>query len=189
MTPTTTLGTRDRVEDRLNAPDATASSASAATQRDHPSASEYGPLIEDDGARVDTAFLQLVRSLRLHWRLAILIPLFFAALLVLPSFMWGREYLAESSFLPETNTGSAQRFAGLAAQLGITLGSQTNGESLDAYVDIAQSRTILSQVAQKSYRLVGEGWLGKVTSGSLVDIFHGSGPTPELRLQRAVEAL
>ena len=144
---------------------------------------------DDDGARIQSTALHVIGAIARHLRLVCALPVLCALVLVLPSYVFGRDYVAHSSFLPELGNPSTQRLAGLAAQLGVSLGNTSGGETLDSYVDIAQSRSVLSDVVQERYQLPKTGLFGEARTGTLVDFYHASGQTEPQRIQLAVQAL
>jgi uncharacterized protein involved in exopolysaccharide biosynthesis len=154
-----------------------------------PLSREYSPIVEDTGARAHLSILGLADTVSRHPGLVLVLPLLVALLLVLPSFIFGRSYVARSSFMPEVAAGGSQRFAGLAAQLGLSTGALGGNESLESYVDLARSRAILSDVARRQYRLVRGGIGADTVSGTLLDVYRVQAPTPEQRLLIAVERL
>src|SRR3989442_1551735 len=62
-----------------------------------------------------------------------------------------RNYVAVSSFMPQTSQTTASRFAGLAAQLGVSLGNTGGSESVPFYAELVRSRELLQEVALTQY--------------------------------------
>jgi uncharacterized protein involved in exopolysaccharide biosynthesis len=133
------------------------------------------------GSLVGSATL-LVR----HWRLLVGLPLVFAVIAVTWTF-FTRQYLTRSTFRPE-NTGQLGQFASLAAQFGVSLGPVTDASlPLDFYRKVIRSRPILFDVARTTY--VVHSASGDSTRGTYLDLYHVTGPTENIRLNKAFNRL
>jgi len=100
-----------------------------------------------------------------------------------------RGYRAESSFAPQVNQTSASSLAGLASQFGFNVASLTGGPTLDFYASVANSRAILTKVAEATYSFVPQEGESDSVSGTLVQILNLRGATSLERLQRTVKKL
>lgn len=163
--------------------------ATEVQRREIYSAPQHFTIREDDGARVHNSAMLVISAIAKHLRLIAVVPILTAIIVLLPSYVFGRDYEAHSSFLPELGNPSTQRLAGLAAQLGVAIGNASGGETLDSYVEIAQSRTVLGEVAKRTYQLPKVGLFGQARTGTLLDFYHASAPNEAQRLQLAVKAL
>ena len=163
--------------------------ATEVQRRDVYTAPQHFSIKEDAGARVHSSAFFVIGAIARHLRLVCLLPIALGVMFVLPSYVFGRNYVARSSFLPELGNANTQRLAGLAAQLGISVGNMGGGETLDSYVEIAQSRTVLGEAAKRRYLLPKVGLFGQEREGTLLDFYHVSAPTEGQRLQLAVKAL
>jgi uncharacterized protein involved in exopolysaccharide biosynthesis len=142
----------------------------------------------DEEASVMPIVLAWVRAGMRHRRLVIAVSLISAVVFVVPSFLFSRSYTAASSFMVESPNNSAQRFLGMAAQLGIALPSGTS-DALETYTALAQSRVILQDVARKRYRLVRRGLFGDTRVGTYAEVNRIEEPDSVKRMQTALRLL
>jgi uncharacterized protein involved in exopolysaccharide biosynthesis len=100
----------------------------------------------------------------------------------------GREYGAESRFMPVQAQHDEPRLGQLAAQLGMggIVGPTT---SVDFYAELLKSRDLLGAVVTSEYEFVVDEATGETRSGTLVELLPVKGETPEARLQSAVGRL
>jgi uncharacterized protein involved in exopolysaccharide biosynthesis len=91
-------------------------------------------------------------------------------------------WVSSASFVPQANDSGRNRFAGLAGQLGISLGSGDPGRSPSFYVDLLQSRAVLGEAVSTRYRTA----LGE---RNLIEFFGVSGGDSALSFERAVDQL
>jgi uncharacterized protein involved in exopolysaccharide biosynthesis len=96
-----------------------------------------------------TDVLSVIRRHRLPivWGCAAGIVVAVGITLLLP-----RDYSATGSFVPQSTDGAASRISGLAAQFGLSVGSDQNpGDSPLVYAELLQSREILQPVVSTDY--------------------------------------
>src|SRR5687767_9103666 len=148
-------------------------------------------LVPDADARLHVSFIRLAEILVRNARPLILVPLLFATLAVVYTLAVGRTYRVEASFAPEASGGSMQRAASLAAQFGVSLGGNSQAESVDFYADLVRSRSILEAVAQHRYAHPQRSLLGGVDTltGTLLDLYGAGGRTEQEQLNQAISRL
>jgi uncharacterized protein involved in exopolysaccharide biosynthesis len=95
-----------------------------------------------------------------------------------------RTYTSSASFIPQTNNNSNARLSGLAAQLGVSLGSQTS-QSPAFYVDILKSDELLGVVADAKYTRERA---DSATLQSILEISGGTVPQQHLRVVRNLQS-
>lgn len=98
-----------------------------------------------------------------------------------------REYVAESSFVPQSSEGQAARLAGLAAQFGVSVGGGGKSESPDFYASLLTSRAVLERTINSEYTLRDAA--GQPTKVTLLRHFELEGEPPERRMILAVDLL
>lgn len=127
--------------------------------------------------------LSLLTLLVRRRRLLVGFPLAVAAAAAALSILLGKEFIAESRFMPEQESEMTSEMAGLAAQFGMTPGS--GKESLDFYIELIQSHDLLREVVLTPYTVpVDEGQ--DSLRGNLLELYEIDGDTPEQRLKAGV---
>lgn len=96
-----------------------------------------------------------------------------------------RTYTAEAQFMPKGGGGQSQ-LSGIAAQFGINVAGGGGAQSTQFYLDLLESRPLLSPVADKAYTIRGD---SGVVSGDLVRIFNIKHPRAAVRRVRVVNLL
>jgi uncharacterized protein involved in exopolysaccharide biosynthesis len=92
----------------------------------------------------------LLHDIHLLVRLPLILAVLFAGFVLL----FGRQYTAHSSFIPESGNSDANRLAGIAAQFGVGLpGVSQNSQPIEFYRSLIYSREILSAIATTEYVL------------------------------------
>src|SRR5690606_7350009 len=87
-----------------------------------------------------------------HARWFVVIPLTSAALAGVLTLVFGRDWVAESSFAPQSSGGASSRIASLASQLGVAIpGLESEDASIDFYLRLARSRVLLERLALNEY--------------------------------------
>jgi uncharacterized protein involved in exopolysaccharide biosynthesis len=118
-------------------------------------------------------------------RIIVLVTLLAVVLAVAAGFLARRTYTASASFMPQSTDKTLSRLAGLAAQFGVPTLSGA-GQSPDFFADVITSRQLLSDVADTRFTLSdSEG----TRTGQLADFLKITEPLPEIRRERAVDAL
>lgn len=127
--------------------------------------------------------LGLLTLLLRRRRLLVGFPLAVAAAAAGLSLLLGREFVAESRFMPEQDLPASSEMAGIAAQLGMAPGGGL--ESLDFYVELIHSHHLLREVALTRYVVPVDN--GRDTlNGNLLTLYEIDKGTPEERLKAAV---
>jgi len=101
------------------------------------------------------------------------------------SFRSPRTFTAEAQFMPKGAAGQSQ-LSGIAAQFGINVSGGGGGQSTQFYIDLLESRPLLSPVADKTYTMRGD---SGVIRGDLIRIFGIRDPRPAVRRVRVINAL
>jgi uncharacterized protein involved in exopolysaccharide biosynthesis len=147
--------------------------------------------VADEEPAVQAPEIALVAPLNLvlaHWRPLLIVPLLFASAAAGYG-LFQRSYVAQSAFVAETgNRGQASQLLGLASQIGINLGNVGENVSPDFYSWLVRSRGMLIEVARTEYRFSPGGGRDSL-SGTLMDLYHVSGATPEVRERKAIRKL
>ncbi|GLC27476.1 Wzz/FepE/Etk N-terminal domain-containing protein [Roseisolibacter agri] len=100
----------------------------------------------------DAGAFELLRVLRRHWMVLVLVPMACAALAGAYRYTRPRTYASGASFLPQAGGGSRSAISGLAAQFGVSVGGGEPGQSPQFFAELARSRAVLERVAGASYR-------------------------------------
>lgn len=91
---------------------------------------------------------------------------------ILAGVLKGRTYTSSATFAPELTSASLSQYAAIAQQFGITLPSSTGDESLDYYVSLLHSRTILEGISYAEYEVPQD---GDTLRGELPDLYGVKG--------------
>jgi hypothetical protein len=118
----------------------------------------------------------------------VILPAVTALLVLGVSLLLGRDYAADSKFVPQRVDRNASRFAGLAAQFGINLSETNNADSPDFYVQLLRSREVLRALVQTEYRFARGRNKRDTLTGNLLDLLEIKESRNRTRLQRGVEA-
>lgn len=121
-----------------------------------------------------------------HRRLLIALPGALVVLALLGSFLLPREYTAESVFLPQVRESGMSRLAGLAAQIGVNVGSPAEGESLELYAELLTSREVLRDAIETRFVFPRRSDSADTLAGTLIELYEVEGDTPAETLREAV---
>lgn len=132
--------------------------------------------------------MRLVALLVRRSRLLLALPLLAALAALGVSLLLPERYTVEARFVPETESGNANRLAGLASQFGVNVGGVESGESVDFYAELLRSRELLRTAALTEYTFAPEPG-GDTLRGTLVDLLEIEGDTPDERIHDAVQWL
>jgi uncharacterized protein involved in exopolysaccharide biosynthesis len=122
-----------------------------------------------------------------HHRLLMWFPIVAALTAGALSFVFGRQYIAESKFMPQTQQSPASRVIGLANQLGINLGGfSTEGESPMFYAELVRSQDILADAVRTPYRIARNGAPGDSLIQTLTDIYKVGGVDTLQRIRNGI---
>ena len=119
-------------------------------------------------------------------RLAVGLPLVLAFCTGAISLVLPRWYSASASFRPQSGAGGAARLAGLAAQFGVTVPLDDQGESPDFYAELLRSRAVIVPVVQAPLL---DGATEDTLSPDLVAHYGIRTKNRELAVDRAVRRL
>lgn len=144
---------------------------------------EYGGEVEE------ISVLRLLNVLLRHRRAVLLCSLGAALLLVGISLVLPRDYTSRASFAPQLSEGSLSRLAGLAAQFGVSVPTQTGARSPEFYADLLRSRHLLRGAVETGYEVPSADGEGATRSGDLVELFGIDAEPRELAVVEAVERL
>jgi len=124
-----------------------------------------------------------------HRRLFIWVPIVSTIVALLMALAWGRDYIAESRFVPNSSDQLA-RVSGIAAQFGLMLnGSGAPSESPEFYTELLGSRELLTAAVLTEYRFAKRPGGKDSVSASLVDLYEVTRSTPEATVLASVEKL
>lgn len=149
------------------------------------------PTIETPPARPAAAttgvlhFSDILAFVLRHIRLLVFLPLGTAVTIAALFLLTGRPYSAHSAFALATSATNMSRFAGLAAQFGMSFGNRPS-ESVDFYGVLLKSGDVLREVVLSEYTLV-EG--PDTVRGTLLDLIPNKGKTDERRIAIAIRQL
>lgn len=141
--------------------------------------------VEQDGV----SLLELLDIFLRHWRLLIGLPIALLVLALAASFLVTPTYTASASFVPEgqSATGKLGDLAGLAGQLGISIGPEAN-QSPRFYAQIVQSRELLEGILNDKFPL-GRREAPGTDSVVLLHFLNARGRTPAKQLDAGVRVL
>jgi uncharacterized protein involved in exopolysaccharide biosynthesis len=88
-----------------------------------------------------------------NWKRVLAFPALLALLVTAIILLLPRHYSAHASFTPQSEGADLSQVAGLAAQFGFTLPTVTPEESVDFYVALLDSRSILGAAVRSEYVL------------------------------------
>jgi len=125
-----------------------------------------------------------------HARWFVVIPLITGALAGVLTLVFGRDWVAESSFAPQSSGGASSRIASLASQLGVAIpGLESEDASIDFYLRLARSRVLLERLALNEYAFPLELEGSDSARGNLIALYEVKGRDEAARLRSVVERL
>src|SRR5207302_10527342 len=124
-----------------------------------------------------------------HGRTLVLTPLIVAILALTFLLVRGPRFSADAAFRPEVTQAPNARFAGLAAQFGVSMPGVTIGDPVRFYAEIAQSRDVRREVALTPYRFAAAPRGGDSVTGNLLALLRIGGKTREDSLRRVLDRL
>lgn len=134
----------------------------------------------------DLSLDELAQVLRRHLRRMLLV----SALVGLLAGAYGvarpRTWRSTTAFMPQLDRKELSGLSGLAAQFGVQVPGGDPASSPAFYRQLLQSREVLEAAVAGPYEVQDD---DGVVRGSLVELLEVRGRTPELRTERAVEAL
>lgn len=136
----------------------------------------------------ELSLIEMAVALLRHGRVLILTPLIVVAIAITLLVIRGSRFSADSAFRPQVSETSANRFAGLAAQLGVTVPGTSIGDPVKFYAEVAKSRDVLREVALTEYRFASAPG-GDSVSGNLIALFRIKGATQDDAMRRVLNRL
>jgi uncharacterized protein involved in exopolysaccharide biosynthesis len=130
---------------------------------------------------------QAIGMLLRRWRLMIAIPVVTAIVAIAFAFIF-RDYTARSRFVTKSSNNDLSRFAGIAAQIGISV-ADDGSQSPDFYVDLIGSSEVLRPTVLREYRFAKTPGGADTLSGTYLDLLEIGGETDELRIQHGMDRL
>lgn len=125
-----------------------------------------------------------------HARWFVIVPLIAGVLAGVLTIVFGRPWVAESTFAPQSSGGSTARLAALASQFGVAIPGMDDGDaSLDFYVRLARSRAVLERVALHDYAFAFTPQSTDTVRGNLITLYDIEGATEQQRLGAAIGRL
>ncbi|MBA3341077.1 MAG: hypothetical protein H0T48_04510 [Gemmatimonadaceae bacterium] len=162
--------TRPRVNEPLGVP------PTEPTQSD----ARRSPLVPEE-----ISVVGLLNVLLRYRVLIILLPLAFGFRAGLRSFTAPLSYTTVAQFMPKGGRGQSQ-ISGIAAQFGIPVSGGEGSQSSQFYMDLLESRPLLSKVADERYTVQRD---STMFTGNLYQIFKVSEPRAAVRRVKVVERL
>jgi uncharacterized protein involved in exopolysaccharide biosynthesis len=144
-------------------------------------ASAFGVQTDDGVVSFVALFAALLRQVRTIITTAVAVIVISVALL----FFGGTDYVATSTFLPNTSSDASSRLNGLAAQFGFAVPGST-GESVSFYATLLRSRSLLAEVVVDTYEVPTD---DVIERGTLIEFLDIDGETDSERLKSAVNEL
>ncbi len=135
----------------------------------------------------EPSLIEMAVTLLRHGRILIVTPLVIVTIAITLLTIRGRRFSADSAFRPQVSEPSAGRFAGLAAQLGVSVPGTSIGDPVKFYAEVAKSRDVLREVALTEYRFASGG--GDSITGNLLALLRIEGKTPEDAMRRVLTRL
>lgn len=125
-----------------------------------------------------------------HARWFVVVPLLTALLALALTFAFGRRWVAESTFAPQSEGGSMGRIAALASQFGVSIpGMSDSEESVDFYVRLARARVLLEDVIRREYVFTERVDGGDTIRGNLITLYDIDEENAPKRMHKAVKKL
>lgn len=123
-----------------------------------------------------------------HVRVLVLVPLLAMVLAGALAVLGGPSYMAESTFKPEgPRMPSGGGLFSMAAQLGVNMGSLSDGEGVDYFARLVLSREVLSEALQTEYRVTDDS--DGAREVTLLEYYGIEGDTEDERLWNGVQRL
>lgn len=137
------------------------------------------------------SLIELATLILKRRRTLIVTPLIVTVVAVAFLLIRGRRYSADSAFRPQVSDASPSRFAGLAAQFGLSLPGAILGDPIRFYAELAKSRDVLRSVIQTEYRF--KPWPNSAPAdsmhGNLIRLFKVSAKNPDDEMRIALSRL
>ena len=130
--------------------------------------------------------IELLNVLLARRKMLLGLPILLAVTVGALNLLRPRTYTSDASFITAGSSDLPLSLGGVTAQLGLSLPSQSPDESPAFYIDLLQSRELLTAAATSEYRAVDEGESGR---RDLVDILDIEGDSREARVDAAVREL
>lgn len=121
-----------------------------------------------------------------HIALLIILPLVVGVFMFLIG-RWRMVYSAESTLRPMMREQNSSRYAGLAAQFGLSLPGGTIGDPLRFYAELLKSREVLGTTVRSHYEITKAN--GTTQQGSLLTLLGVGGSSSQDSTRRGIERL
>jgi uncharacterized protein involved in exopolysaccharide biosynthesis len=131
--------------------------------------------------------LLVIGTLARRWRMLVLVPLLTAVVAAACAIVF-RQYTARSRFVTQSSRGDMSRFAGIAAQIGLSVG-ESPSESPDFYVDLIESGEVLRPAVVREYRFAKRYGSADTVSGTWLELLDVDGDSEEERVQNGIDEL
>ena len=143
---------------------------------------------EAEGTGSAGSLVMVAATLLRRWRALVVVPLVCSAV-ALAWTVLSQQYVARSSFRPESGSGQGAPITALAAQFGVTLTPGEAAISLDFYRKLVRSRPILSAVLTTPYRVSTGPERSDSLVGTLLQLYDVRGKSEADRLDRGYKRL
>jgi len=135
----------------------------------------------------DSISLIEIANVLLRWRwLIVTLPFGLFLVTVVAQLLRAPQYTAAASFMPQRSDATARNLGSMAAQLGIRIGNEGQGESPAFYTELITSRAILVPALESRYTSTPE---GQEVRGTLIELYDVEAETEALRRDAALRAL
>jgi uncharacterized protein involved in exopolysaccharide biosynthesis len=135
-----------------------------------------------------TSPFEVATTLLRRWRLITFLPLGAVVAAIVVALLT-RAYTAESRFVPQSSRGELSRFAGLAAQIGLPLGTDAPGESPDFYVDLVRSGEVLGPALESDYVFARRPGSADSLRGTWLDLLAIEGDSRDERFRNGIDVM
>lgn len=146
----------------------------------------------DDDSRDRFSVLRpgrVARVLAEELRLLIWLPLLVFAVALAILILRPPRYVAESRAMPRSTEGSMSRFAGIAAQFGVSLPGASAGNPAKLYVEMLGSQQLMRDALQSRFAVPSTPDGRDSTRGVLLDLLHVEGRTLRDRQESGMNLL
>lgn len=147
---------------------------------------EPAPTGTPAGSSGYTTVLEILTIMLRHRHLILGGALGLGVLTVVVGLLLPRTYTVSASFMPQVAGNRFSQFAGVAAQLGVTVPGDEPGQSPEFYASLLRSDAVLRPLALREYSTTrgDSGW-----SGTLIEWFDIGGVSPTHQLEDTIEEL
>lgn len=119
---------------------------------------------------VELSLQSLWALARRYRRRLILLPLLLSSVAIAVAFLREPTFTSSFAFIVQSGRGDASRISGLAAQFGVAVAGQQQGQSPDFFLDVLRSRTLLESVIDSRYVSVVNGTPQQIAVPTLLNV-------------------